>query len=348
MVELNVFGDRVNRLTKLIQDIFDIVSYDDENHSNLVSFFKKRGVLHNAPLNYFNTVNLTEFDLAINVVLNIKSINNDMILNAFSRQNLISDYVFSYYDSSKCKICYLDYNMFVNLKDDNDFKNTLGIAEYVVPYSPAHIAEVFFNPNKNVYFEQDLNNISKKTDNIEILLDSKDSYHLVKEDIFSCYERTGDDSFDTILATNQKLLDDILFRLNEKQTEKNRVIYNNHPEDFFINYKEMVNRILNQKGLSYDLDTIKENGNCCDYNSLNDYIHNLYFVLDYFGVKKDNKFNKVCSSRFDIEHLLYASCSDLFLTRDERLRLRAKAIFSALGKNVLCPKVSKTFKVLYE
>jgi len=348
MDESSSFEEKVRRITKNIQDIFNIVSDSSvTSYSNLFSYIKENELLKGM-LYIFNTQNPTELDLAINAIYNIKIDNDDLILECFFKQKQLNINNITYYDSANRKICYMDYNMFVNLKNDTNFKKTIGIEDYVVPYSPAHIAEVFCNPKKDIFLEQDLNNISKKTDNIEILLDSKDSYHLVKEDIFSCYERTGDDSFDIILATNQKLLDDILFRLNEKQTEKNRVIYNNHPEDFFINYKEMVNRILNQKGLSYDLDTIKENGNCCDYNSLNDYIHNLYFVLDYFGVKKDNKFDKVCSSRFDIEHLLYASCSDLFLTMDERLRLRAKAIFSALGKNVLCPKVSKTFKVLYE
>ena len=348
MDEFKSYEDRVLEITKLIQDIFNFVSDSTLlSNNNLISFLKNNALFKDQFF-FLNISKPSELDLAINAILNIKLNNDGLIWECFSKQKQLSNNDFTYYDSSNRKICYMDYNMFVNLKDDSDFKKKLGIDDYVVPYSPAHIAEVFVNPKKDMYFKQDLNNISEKTGNVEILFNDAGSYQLVKEDVFSCFERTGDGSFDTVLATNQKLINEILFRLNHNEILNNRKVYNNRPESFFIDHKKEVNHILNLKGLSFDLDSIKLSGNCNDYEFNNDYIHNLYFILDYYGVKKDNKYQKICSSRFDIEHLLYASCATLFLTRDERLRIRAKAIFSALGKNVMCPKVSHTFNVMFE
>lgn len=84
---------------------------------------------------------------------------------------------------------------------------------------------------------------------------------------------------------------------------------------------------------------LEENGNCNDYNTINGFIHNLYSVIDICGFKKDNRKRQIRSSRLDIEHLLYASVADLFLTKDVKLRCRAKNIFGVLGKNILCPDI---------
>lgn len=64
-------------------------------------------------------------------------------------------------------------------------------------------------------------------------------------------------------------------------------------------------------------------------------------VLDICGVKKDNSERKIRSSRLDIEHLLYASNAQIFVTDDGKLRCRAKNIFSVLGKTIECPEPQK-------
>lgn len=236
------------------------------------------------------------------------------------------------------KICYLDRNVF-RPYINNEIINYEIPDGYIVPYSPALIEEI--DKSRQEYHEPEMQRIREKTGCLEILFSSKDGFHICKEDPLDCYKRINGTS-DRVLAEEAKLLDDKIQTIMFEgcNNEKDRIQYNNlNPDTFLLEHEDLVDKILKRKNVPYVLQDIKENGNCNDYFTLNGYIHILYSVMDICGFKKDNREREIRSSRLDIEHLLYASVADIFLTKDAKLRCRAKNIFGVLGRKVICPDI---------
>lgn len=239
-------------------------------------------------------------------------------------------------------ICYMDQNVFTRYIKDLDigFEVPKG---FIIPYSPAHIEEISESKRLDLQ-EMDIARIEEKTNNLEIIFNDEGDYTIYEERPLYCYKRAKDGTKDIELAKKAKLIDDRLFylRFGNLSTEKWRQIYNSqNPDNFIINNKELVNDVLLKMNVSYKLEDIKEKGNCNDYSVINRLIHDLYSVMDICGFKKDNDERKVRSSRIDIEHLLYGSVAKIFLTYDEKLRYRARNIYTAMGKQISCPDIKK-------
>lgn len=266
-----------------------------------------------------------------------KTLNNADILDAIMRQDNTHN-VTGFCESNK-EICYLDQNIFTEYINDSLSSSTIAvIQDYLIPYSPAHIEELSKSPQE--YHQDELNRISAKTNNIEILF--VDGYlKLVYESPFDVYKRINDGTSSRELAEKGKLIDEecIQHFLGEYGTDKLRNIYNSQsPEEFIDAHAELIDTLFVKLNRTYRLTEINTNINPC-YSQLNSYIHDLYTIMDICGVKKDNSEHKIRSSRLDIEHLLYATCSNIFLTKDEKLRIRAQNIFKAINKKICCPKI---------
>ena len=72
----------------------------------------------------------------------------------------------------------------------------------------------------------------------------------------------------------------------------------------------------------------------CNFKKIEYLIECLSRILYKCGYKRDAKLNLVNSGEYDISHLIYATACDLFVTNDEKLRLRAKAIYYFIGAPV--------------
>lgn len=266
----------------------------------------------------------------------LKSINTDKMIDAVLKQKPV--FAGEILERSG-SICYLDQNVFT------PYIHGAGIpfeiqGEYIIPYSPAHILEIGQTSDKDL-IQEELALVSEKTENCEILFCGND-FVIFREHPRYCYGRVYDGTEDVNFAKNSKILNDMIedIRFEGYRTDKLRYVYNSQePDHFLLNHRELVDEILKKMGVSYNLKHIQENGNCNDYNVLNGFIHNLYRVMDICGVKKDNKGDKIRSSRIDIEHLLYGSVSSLFLTNDRKLRVRARNIYEVLGKEIECPDI---------
>lgn len=277
--------------------------------------------------------NYTKKETEIEYLLILKSINADIMLSVATLQNTIKNGTVI---KNHKKICYLDHNVFMSFirgeKIDYEIPD-----DCIVPYSPAHIEEIDKSPLQ--YHQEELQKVREKTCNLEILFCADGGFCIFKEDPQFCYNRIHE-SLDRILAEQEKLLDtrlqDLIF--DGYGSIKNRIKFNSQkPETFLLEHESLVNDILLRKGLNYNLEHIKTHGNCNDYNTINGFIHNLFSVMDICGFKKDNDSRRIRSSRLDIEHVLYASVADIFVTKDEKLRYRAMNFFSVLGKNIQCP-----------
>lgn len=60
-------------------------------------------------------------------------------------------------------------------------------------------------------------------------------------------------------------------------------------------------------------------------------IYSLYRLLDLYSYKRDSKERTVRSSIYDIEHLVYATACDYFVTEDKNLRSRAEQIYRKIS-----------------
>lgn len=251
------------------------------------------------------------------------------MLNAFEHQRKIFG-VRGDYKGDK-KLCYLDQNIFTSYI--NGESSIQMPDEYLVVYSPAHIEEINKSPKE--FHEKEMNNISQKLNDLEILYRDNVAIAVYESPKF-VYRRVNDETNSRELAEQYKILQDQFEEcvFGEYRTDKKRQEYNSkNPDTFLIDHVELVNEILYKMQRSYTIEDIMEVKGMNDYNIINGYIHDLYMVLDICGVKKDNNERKVRSSRLDIEHLLYAYNTQMFVTDDEKLRCRAKNIFSVLGKN---------------
>lgn len=113
----------------------------------------------------------------------------------------------------------------------------------------------------------------------------------------------------------------------------NRKRYNNYADTFLTTFKYEVNQVLDLLKCDFHCEDLAHT--LKNYSRLNSRIHNLSRAMNILGFKKDNEqngeFKKVKSSRQDIEHILYASKADLFVTKDEKMYYRAKNILGALN-----------------
>ncbi len=100
-----------------------------------------------------------------------------------------------------------------------------------------------------------------------------------------------------------------------------------------------MDEILKMVNVPYNLKYIENNGKNNNFNVINGFIHNLYKVMDICGFKKDNNISKLRSGCIDIEHLVYGSVSSIFLTKDKKLKIRARNIYEILGRDILCPDI---------
>ena len=236
-------------------------------------------------------------------------------------------------------ICYMDQNVLARYIRGEDIGYNIpeGV---VVPYSPAHIAEISKSCDDFLQL-QDLKLISSVTKNIELLFTSE-SFTLFEENPEMCLKRVSDGSYDIDLAQEYKYIENKIIKLrfeDDFDQDFRMRINGTDPESFIENNYDLVNKLLSNLYVSCDLDDIKRKGNTYEYNILNEYIHALSTVFDICGFQRDKEAKKIRSSRIDIEHILYGSAAQIFLTYDRRLRLRAINIYKALGKEVLCPKV---------
>lgn len=233
-------------------------------------------------------------------------------------------------------IIYLDQNIISEFRRDRDFSDfVLSIKEkpFQFVYSPSHIEEVFKieEENKRDVF---LKAIRKITDDA-LIVRSDSGYILAKEDPIFSLDRIKSFDGTTQIVENIKV---ISIQDRSRFLEK----YNSDKHRKVIGGKESIFMDLSDKDFSELMKfshtyTYKEKKDFKNVKKSTDRMHAIYtlsYALDLLAYKIDKSLRTKKSSVHDIEHLIYASHANFFVTKDKNFLLRAKQIYSFLELDV--------------
>lgn len=248
---------------------------------------------------------------------------------------LISDHVLT---------VYLDQNIISHLIESSVSLDPSG---YQIIYSPSHIDEIVSSDKR--YHIQFLNYISSLTKDTEIIYQDNGIPIFGRESPTFVYNNRSLPEIDNINSAKSLKAIDYLINLSFNCSNPSR--YNGtktfeNPQLFCNIYKEEFRKVLTFLNSDIDMDFLLVNKEpITNYYCVNNIINDIYYAMDIMGFKRDsissNKidqadsyehkyYKKIRSSRLDIEHLLYASACNYFLTRDGKLYYRAKIIFYLL------------------
>jgi hypothetical protein len=231
---------------------------------------------------------------------------------------------------------YLDYNLINDYDNDADFNKKItriienGKVWFV--YSPIHIEELC-RKNNETEERKCISNIIDITNNREVMCyDGK--LEICIEHVYNCEKRTRKNMNLVYAGENLRLV-----RSNDKKTfypeyleeQHIKTINNCNLEELS---DELLNRILGTVTSPYCIEDYRNAG-----EKLNDFefvgwaVRSLYRMLDILAFYSDKKEKTIRSGTYDIEHLIYSTKCDYFVTKDKRLFKRAKEIFRILSIN---------------
>jgi predicted nucleic acid-binding protein len=234
------------------------------------------------------------------------------------------------------KIIYIDQNILSLYRNGGDFSlsiHNLKKQGVQFVYSPSHLEEIYKIEDKKDQNDF-LNSIRNLTDNLLFIRSTK-GYILVKEDPNFSLERiknyTGTtEALEELKVVSSKDRELFLEKYNTEDHKKkvgqnNTLLARLSKEDFaeLMHYSSSL------------FTKISEFKNINSKEMLIHAVHSLSVAFDLISYKTDKKERTIKSNIHDIEHLIYASHADYFVTRDKKLRNRAKQIFEVLGKNVI-------------
>lgn len=230
-------------------------------------------------------------------------------------------------------LIYLDQNLFSEYTKDeklNLFVEELKNRDIQFVYSPSHIEEIYKIKSKK-YYKIRIKAVTDITNNV-LCVRGTDEYIFVTEDPEYSIKRI-------------KLYDGTTEALEEHKlvSSKDRALYlkkyedKNHKSDigardniFFEISKDEFSDLMTYSNSIY-YKNIDDFNNIDSITKLINAIYSLSYALDLLSYKIDKKDKKIRSSLHDIEHLIYASHTDNFITEDENLYLRAKQIFKVIN-----------------
>lgn len=286
-------------------------------------------------LKYLSYKKAKEIDKIGDILTDISQVNNSPEL--FSKKVL---------DESKLKnkSVYLDHNIIVELSEnENILENILCFKESIdFFYSPNHLEEVSKRTNIdgiNKYIKV----LGRLTDNIGIFRSNKETLQLLEEDPIYSYNRIKRIGIDinSSIEENRVLLDKYRSISNPQyDNRKHRNIINKSNEKDVVLLKDKANRekldiALRGYGMCIGLDELEclNEDLTNNYTELNTHIYAIMNALMAIGYKLDKR-KDIKSGAYDIEHLIYASKCNYFITKDEKFYERAKIVYEILNLNV--------------
>ena len=226
------------------------------------------------------------------------------------------DFNYSSYNSAFPKF-YLDFNVIDDI--EKEFPNGKFYVKkgYDIFYSPIHLEEVY-RMNDDECRGIRTATIRKLTSN-HVILNIDDKLTFLTEDPKYSYRR---------VLRNIGL---------SKAVEKARTVEIKKRDIFYkenidlaktINNCSDVFSVIPKEEIDFEVE------NLTSEKDIRNAIFNLFRILDAYSYYRDDKERTVKSSIYDIEHLIYASCCDYFVTQDKKLRKRAEQIYKKMKLNV--------------
>jgi DNA-directed RNA polymerase subunit N (RpoN/RPB10) len=223
---------------------------------------------------------------------------------------------------------YLDFNLFDRIDRGIPLPEIETSKELIYCYSPIHLEET---------------HRMKDDDKIKIRIETirditKNNFILSVDDKLGFYCEDPMQSYKIALSNielNKHLEENRIIKQNDKNIYWEKIsggkfnIKTGNSGEIFSEITELeLNKLLFFSGYQKPISEFKiEN---CTFSEIQNVIHSLYNVLDNLGYKTDKNKKTIKSSLYDIDHLVYASCSDFFITYDKKLKLRAKQVYNFL------------------
>lgn len=239
------------------------------------------------------------------------------------------------------KLIYLDNNVINALEnDENIFNKMVNLNnKFQIIYSPINIEEIAKRETCNN--TEILNKLSILTNNIGIFRMNDEKIKLLNENPIYSYRRIKEVGLELNEAIENYRE---LVNLDNTVEDNN---YNNPRHREYINSnnniieddkcREMLNKALIKYGNNLTLEKYESMPASYfeNYINLNSSIYSIMNALMFVGYKtdKNKRKNTIRSGVYDIEHLIFASKSHIFLTRDKKFSQRAKVIFKILNIN---------------
>lgn len=246
------------------------------------------------------------------------------------------------------KLVYLDTNVFIKVEeeyaneqeDDNLWtiiKESKSQFDYV--YSPSHLEDIQKRKTADYLKKRILSIIDRITDTLFIHR-VNDGVEIDSESFFSNNARASNSISSQITYVVEQHRIDMRKLLNIDYSDFNKeshiITINN--KDLFGKDIEILKQVLRKMNSQLNLEEIYH-VNICDltYSDINSIIYDLVNAMDilHYNSDKIRAEKKIISSVHDIEHLIYASYSDFFVTDDSKLRNRAKVIFAHMIPSIM-------------
>lgn len=194
---------------------------------------------------------------------------------------------------------------------------------------------------KNSDHIEALNKLSNLTNDIGVFRNSDDKIMLFKEHPIYSYNRILEVGFDLNEAVeNYRLLVslDNTIDSNNYNTQQHRQYINSN--DNIINdnkCRKFFSEAVSRYGRNFSLEEYENLPPefLKSYNNLNSSIYALMNGLMFVGYQNDKnkKKNTIRSGVYDVEHLIFASKANIFITHDLKFYRRSKIIFKILKIN---------------
>lgn len=241
------------------------------------------------------------------------------------------------------KLIYLDSNIFMDIEkvpESSELWQAINRSKKYCDYyySPSHLEDILKRELSNESVTPILSTIEQITNNLFIhRVDN--TMRLDYESPSSSYKRTDNEISKRISGLIEekqisRLKSGDLF-FPQYHTEDHKREINN--KDLFGRDCKLLEVALRQAGATFTLDSIKNlDIRNIKYETLNDIIYKLLRAMDILNYRHEPLKNdkKLRSSVHDVEHLIYATYSNIFVTNDRPLYHRSKAILTYITPNM--------------
>lgn len=227
------------------------------------------------------------------------------------------------------KIYYPDFNFIDEIEKRNLFEELKDKDVYFI-YSPIHLEEVY--RMNHSFQDKRIQTISKITSDNHVI-PMWDTLEIHKLHPKYSFERVKDNPAISMALEESRIVDskdrDIFF--TEIKNRLQREI-NNIQNVFEYISKTEFHKLLSFSGYRFTVADFKKINK--SYDEILHMIYTLCSIMDNLSYNRDKKEQTIRSSVYDIEHLIYATKSDCFVTGDKRLLNRAKEIYSYLELDI--------------
>lgn len=238
-------------------------------------------------------------------------------------------------------LVYLDYNIIIACEQDSDIrKKILEKNEVQFYYSPAHIEEIF-KRKKTENHENILDLLGEITNNIGVFVVEGNRLAFQKENTYFPYIRAklcGKELNENFEEYRLLINEDKTISQPEYKVQKHTSFINSR--DLFTDKdaRNMFDSALRKYGMNMGLDDFEKLDSneilTQKYTYLNSYIYSIMNAMMFLAYKADNNEKTIRSSLYDVEHLIYGTRCNTFVTNDHRFAERAKIVYKLLKLDI--------------